>query len=1085
MNGDAPPGGDRAHAARVAPRQVPRLAAGWLAVAIAVAVSLDAERLPLRLFNSSNGLAGDLVIVVRQDSRGILWFGTDGGVSRFDGTSFRNYGRSEGVPEGWVADVLETRSGELLFATGGGVCRLLDPATLATAAVASRRELFACEVPGESPEATEVRALHEDRLGRLWAATAAGLYRVERRATPWKFEHVALGSAADPWAATGVREIVEEPGGGLWLATAVGIAHRAEDGRVARFRVGESGVDQRIFALLLDSGGRLWIGHVDEGVYVWKPTAGLEAPAGGSIASAAARPRAGARPGAIRLPESAGEAIRIRRGDGLDDERARTGLLEDRDGTIWIGTVRGLGRFRDGRLERFGRENGLPDDGVRPSLVDRSGNLWFGSPSGGAVRLRRSGFTTYDAGDGLRGFRIRSIGEGRDGVLYVLSSAERDFVQRFDGERFAAVAPTLPAGLAYTGWWNGQVGFEDREGEWWLPTGVDGLLRYPRSRRLADLERSPLRAHYRVADGLASAAVQVLFEDRRGDIWIGAFAAPYLSVWRRASARFESFGERAGVPRDAPTVFREDAAGRLWIGFGDGTIGTFDGGRLAALDRGRLPRWNAVYDLLFDRAGRLWVASIGGGLARLDAPSAEGLATPARSYTLADGLSSNDVHCLAEDLHGRIYACTDQGIDRLDPATGRVRRLTTADGLANNVVRAAFRDRHGDLWFGTMQGLSRLRSEPEPASPAPPALLTAVEIAGVPEPLGETGTARLGPLRLAAGADRLRIGFVAPSADLDREPTYRYRLEGLESAWSAPTRDRAVTYAGLRPGDYRFAVVAVLPEGTQGEPATFEFTLPPPLWRRWWALAVLAALPLAGAYFFHRQRLARLVAVERVRTRIAADLHDDLGASLSRIAVLSEVANRRAENAGGATPELLEIADTARQITDEASDMVWSIDPRRDDLASLLTRLRRLAADLLGERGIALEWIAPADAGSIRLAADQRRHLLLILKEAIHNAARHAGASRVEVRVEASRHELQALVRDDGRGFDVGRPRTDRDGGGRGLLNLEQRARELGGRLAVRSAPGAGTAVSLAIPRRARAASAPHEHAVSAPPPRR
>ncbi len=1039
-----------------------RLPVAGMLLCAALAAPAAAERLPLRLFNSANGFDRDLVLVVRQDSRGVFWFGTDGGISRYDGTAVRNYGRAEGVPEGWVSDILETGDGTLLFATAGGVCRLAEPVAAERSPPPRDRAFFTCAAPLGDPSASDVRALHEDRRGRFWVGTAAGLYRLDRRPDGWKFAPEPIAADPETPAASAIRAMVGDRDGGLWIATAAGLAHRSEDGRVARYDVVPPGTsDPRLFSLLLDAQARLWIGHVDDGLFVWTPPAAFVAPPGWSIAGTAAASSSARQPnGAIRLPQSPGEAIRIGRREGLDDERVRTGLLEDRDGAIWIGTVRGLARFRDGRIDRFGRANGLPDDGMRPSLVDRSGNLWFGSPSGGAARLRRTGFTTFDESDGLLGFRVRSIREGRDGALYVHSAADRDFVLRFDGERFAAVAPRPPNGTAFFGWWNGQIGVEDRQGDWWLPTGRDGLLRWARPRRFSDLAAAAPRAHYRKSDGLGSDATQVLYEDRQGDLWIGAFAAPYLAVWRRATARFESFDRRAGLPQDAPTVFAEDASGRLWIGFGDGSLGYLHDRRLVALDRRRLPAWRAVYDLHFDASGRLWVASSGGGLVRLDEPAAP--ATPIRVYAVAEGLASADIGCLAEDAQGRIYAGSDRGIDRLDPATGGLHHFSSADGLANNVVRAAFRDRQGDLWFGTMQGLSRLRPEGEEVTLTPATLLTEVEIAGLPQPLPETGATAVGPLRLPVGADRIRMAFVAPSGDLDFEPAYRYRLAGLEDAWSAPGRDRAVTYAGLRPGAYRFVVAAMLPSGETGSPATLEFTLPPPLWRRWWALTVFALLPIAAAYLLHRQRLGRLLAVERVRTRIAADLHDDLGASLSRIAVLSEVAYRR--GAGEGAHELVEIAETARQLTDEASDMVWSIDPRQDDLASLLARLRRLAGDLLGERGIELRWSAPADAGAIHLAADQRRHLLLILKEAIHNAARHAAARTIAVHVEATRHRIRAAVRDDGKGFDPGAPQPSA-GGGRGLANLEQRARDLGGALAVRSAPGAGTSVTLEMPR--------------------
>jgi len=1023
-----------------------------LLTAVAGAGPMRAARLPLRSFRALNGLGDDLVWVVRQDSRGLLWFGTGRGLSRFDGTSFRVYGTQDGLAPGGVVDVLETREGELLFAGDGGVCRLLPVALERPTVSAAGRRLFDCVTPGASPESASVRVLYQSRSGEVWAGTGDGLFRRVVRGGHWSFERVPLGLPVTVTWKEGIRAIVEEPDGALWLGTALGLARRSPDGVVSHVHI-DDGEDDRVFALLRDRHGRLWIGHVDRGLFVWMPPAEFLPAAGASLAPIA-RPGLPGADGRIALPSAAGEAIRISQREGLDDDRVRQGLLEEPDGTIWIGTVRGLARFADGRLEGFNLRNGLSDEGMRPSVVDSSGNVWFGSPSGGAMRLRHGGLTTYDESDGLEGVRIRSVFES-GGALFVLTARDRDYVHRFDGERFTAVAPRLPPGNAYTGWWDRQVALLDREGSWWLPT-ADALLRFPRLGRFEDLATVAPRA-YRRSDGLPSALPQVLYEDRDGDVWIGSFAPRELGVWRRATGRFEAMTEASGIPRDAPTAFREDTSGRLWIGFGNGVFGWWRDGRLVRVPLG--PQVTRVYDLMFDAEGRLWVATAGGGLVRIDHPSAP---TVQRRYTTADGLGTDDVSCVASDLLGRIYACAGRGIDRLDPASGRVRRFDVTDGLANEQVKTAWRDAGGDLWFGTMLGLSRLHVIPDPKPGAARALVTGLEIDGAPVALPETGATRIGGPRFAFEASRLRVAFAAPGADLDAEPAYRYRLSPAENAWSAPSHDRSVTYAGLRPGHYRFSVQVVSGGVATGPAAIVELAVLPPWWRTSWALAALVALVVAAAYALHRQRVARLLAIERVRSRIAADLHDDLGASLTRIAVLSELARRKGGEGAGA-PELRQIADTARHLTDEASDIVWSIDPHHDDLASLLARLRRLASDLLDDHGIALDFVAPPDAEGIRLSADQRRHLLMMLKEALHNAARHAGARRVEVRIEATGSAVLAVVRDDGRGFDVATAISAN--GGRGLPNLRARARALGGAVDVRSEAGAGTTVTLSMPR--------------------
>jgi signal transduction histidine kinase len=197
----------------------------------------------------------------------------------------------------------------------------------------------------------------------------------------------------------------------------------------------------------------------------------------------------------------------------------------------------------------------------------------------------------------------------------------------------------------------------------------------------------------------------------------------------------------------------------------------------------------------------------------------------------------------------------------------------------------------------------------------------------------------------------------------------------------------------------------------------------------------------------------------------ATDLHDDLGARLSRISILAEVASRRVSTDAASASRLLdEVGDTARSLIETTADLTWAVDPRQDDLASLAARVRRFAADMLDAREIGWTFEAPDDRDSavIRLPAEHRRHVLLVFQEAINNVVRHAHARRVSLRLSVTGHRLQAKIEDDGRGFAA----DDASIAGRGLANMATRARELGGELTVTSQPASGTRVQLAVPLR-------------------
>jgi signal transduction histidine kinase len=416
---------------------------------------------------------------------------------------------------------------------------------------------------------------------------------------------------------------------------------------------------------------------------------------------------------------------------------------------------------------------------------------------------------------------------------------------------------------------------------------------------------------------------------------------------------------------------------------------------------------------------------------------------------------------IVEDLEGRLYVGTGRGVDRLDPDSGRVRHYSERDGFWQSEVMSALLDRRtGHLWFAQQSGVSRLILPADPAPLAPPILITHLEIAGRKETINPLGETVPPALRLEPNRNNLRIEYVALGFAPGEDLHYQYRLEGAQSGWSAPSTQRTVNFANLAAGRYRFLVRAISADGlTSPEPARVEFTILPPVWQRAWFIA-LAAVALASLlYGAYRYRLRRALELAAVRARIASDLHDDVGANLTKIAVLSEVARQHLDGQGGAGDRLSAIARISRESVSSMSDAVWSINPRRDNLRDTIRRMRQHAEELLAGTGIVLMFHAPESERNFRVPIEIRRDVFLIFKEALNNAVRHSNCRAITIDVGTDGSNLRLRLDDDGAGFDV-----QTDPAGNGLASMHRRANEMNASLDVVSAPGAGTSVRLDVP---------------------
>ena len=995
-----------------------------------------AQRLPIKTYTAADGLLRDEAYKIKQDSRGFMWFCTQEGVSRFDGVGMTNFTVADGLPDHSAEDFLETKTGTIYIATGKGLARL-NPHGLRGS---KENPLFTVFLP-DNPKAEKILTLLEDRAGQVWVGTSDGLYKLIETGGQMAFEYVPLG---EPLASSGgafaepepnslsIKTILEDRHGTLWIGTyGSGLFRLSQNGSIRRFTAPDELPDNKITDLLEDHDGRIWMSlRSDES-------------------------------GGVCLLDAEASEHPIRKcyttKDGLSANWIRD-MLETSDGQLWLATLTGMCRWQGDDstpvCKTYSAQNGLCDETLALG-EDKDGNLWTSSPCG-TKKIARYGFTTYTAKDGLYYDEANSVFENSTGELFAVAFPKTErVISRFDGDKFTFVKPRLPEYVDYHGWGWKQTVWQDSLGAWWIPTDY-GLFRSPDNTSFENLARATLE---KVETGSEGLGVFRLFEDSRGDIWVVMTnAANNLLRWERAKNIWHDYTSQVGFSQyRVGMALAEDSHGNVWIGatsdHNDSALIRYRNGEFRVFTQAEGSPSGWIRDLLVDSRGRLWIASDNDGLWRLDDTNSDSFEFT--KYTPANGLTGIAASAITEDEFGRIYIGTWHGIDRLNPDTGQIENFTTADGLPNDFVEMAYRDRQNNLWFGTHEGLARFVPEPPRTRRSPTILITGLRVSGVPQTVSVLGETNIPQLELDAEQRQITVDFIGLGASLGEKLKYEYRFN--DSDWTA-TNERTVNFANLASGDYEFEIRAQTADRIYSQtPALVSFKIAAPLWQRWWFIGLTILLFGSSIYLIYRSRVSRLLELERVRTRIATDLHDDIGANLTRIALLSEVANQQTGN-GNRKNLLPSIADIARESVDSMNDIVWAISPNHDRLLDLTRRMRQHAEEIFTYRDIDLEFNVPPSETDLKLSVGVRRDLLLIFKEAVNNAARHSGCSKVEIDFRVENSMLSLRVADNGRSFD-----NSQESDGQGLRSMSRRAEGLGGKFKIDSRQGNGTTIEFEL----------------------
>jgi signal transduction histidine kinase len=672
-------------------------------------------------------------------------------------------------------------------------------------------------------------------------------------------------------------------------------------------------------------------------------------------------------------------------------------------------------------------------DNIMSVLEDQAANLWIGTWGGGLNQMTAGKVEAHTTRNGFFHDRVLSICESRDGSIW--------------------------AGADYDG-------------------------------GLAQLKAGTL-TRYTWRDGLLNAAVRVLHEDGAGNLWVGTSKG--LSCLRGGW-----FTQNVLQQHLAGRIVRaicEDHEGGLWFGTEQGLCYWKDEQFTDFTVRDGLSS-SAILALYEDAEHDLWIGTVGGGLNRRHQGTFS-------SYTTKQGLYNDDVLAILEDNYGYFWMSCLEGLSRVRKAElaaldekkieavhavsyGRVDGFISAQ--FNGVAQpAAWKGRDGRLWFPTTKGL--LAVEPGvPVNEAPPPVVIEqvimdkrqIRLPAARQTAGDAAGASLAleagdaPIRVRRDRGELEFHFTALSYQLPEKNRFKYKLEGVDQEWNDAGPQHAANYHGLAPGQYRFLVMACNNDGVWNEtPASLDLELLPHFWQTPWfrTLAVVALGGSLAGLVRHlsikrwKRKLASMErerAIERERARIAKDIHDDLGSSLTRIAMMSELVEADKADPGQVQTHARKIAASARATVQSLDEIVWAVSPENDTWNSLAEYLSRYASEFFQGTNVRCRLEMALDLPACPLSSEVRHNLFLVIKEALNNILKHAGASYAHLRVSANTAGVELVITDDGRGFDLEAPSSGPQRNG--LINMRQRLAALGGNCRIESRPGQGTKLTLTLP---------------------
>lgn len=975
----------------------------------------------------NDGLASNQVFTVLQDKKRYIWLGTSNGLQRYDGLRFTTFLHNPVNPaslhDNRVLKLLEDKAGQLWAATTLGVT-VLDPSRTVMRRIPVIRNNINFGM--------EVLDFFQDRNGLIWLTTRrTGIFVYDQQTDQFRNFFHALPSLPR-LSPMKVKENPSEPQ--LWIGTDSGIVIYDQQKKkylsttevFTRYPfLKNSKLQEYILDLFFDANNRIWItvwcktddtqktflADLKTGMAKQLPPITIEQPV---IFQDSGKRIWSVGNSFYRYNESSSafEAVVTdsRYKYGIDYDQIYT-MYEDEQHTFWLTTNNGVFTFRpDAR--RSGTIIIRPDNNGNTGLDVTSfcelqnGDIWFSSWGSGIFRLSsRFQLKNNFVPEGGNYKLCWSIAADSSGTIWVGCQSGHVMTFNANGKLLSKLHPDV---------------FNNRtircitvtsKGIIWFGTQHGLLIRYdPQTKKYS---RLPEKNSFSEKSG----NIQKIVEDKKGRLWICTSTYGILEIDPETGVLKRRFSSEEPVRKTLSYGFDD------LLAFNDTTL-------IAASATGM--------ELINPETDRI------------------------RSIQMAEGLPSNSIVNLRQEDATHLFFSTNNQIGSLDLISMKTIMYGAKDGILEDSYEqpASIRLKNNTVLIGGNRNIVFLfPNGKEKLPPLPDVTITGFKI--FDHSYNIDSLLRKNIINLSHRQNFFTVEFASLSY-LDKEKVvYYYQLEGVDKNWIRAGDTRFANYTNLNGGKYLFKVKAERSDGTASTNVTaIPLHIDMPFWKQWW-FYLLIALSAAGiVYIVQRIRIQRILAMEKVRKRIARDLHDDMGSTLSTINILSEMAKMKIDKDQQKTTELIEkISANSSRMMESMDDIVWSINPVNDSMQNILARMREFATTVFEPKDIAFTFRIEEQVKHVRLDLESRHDFFMIFKEAINNIAKYAESTTVLTEVLLHKSHLILRIADNGQGFDVNN--TD---AGNGLDNMRKRAEELKGTLAILSTPKQGTTITLEFP---------------------